>query len=115
MDTLHTVPLKKDTSYKKYASSEVASSFSSGSILCDKKEDLTQSTVCQNDDHNAKRFPDISIVWVQKIGTVKKKGPLKLIWRIYLRHSEVTLKKLIALIKEVLLNHFQCIFVKTTF
>ena len=45
MDTLHTVPLKKDTSYKKYASSEVASSFSSGSILCDKKEDLTQSTV----------------------------------------------------------------------
>ena len=60
MDTLHTVPLKKDTSYKKYASSEVASSFSSGSILCDKKEDLTQSTVCQNDDHDAKKFPDIS-------------------------------------------------------
>ena len=59
MDTLHTVPLKKDTSYKKYASSEVASSVSSGSILCDKKEDLTQSTVCQNDDHNAKKFPDI--------------------------------------------------------
>ena len=60
MDNLHTVPLKKDTSYKKYASSEVASSFSSGSILCDKKEDLTQSTVCQNDDHDAKKFPDIS-------------------------------------------------------
>ena len=82
--------------------------------------DLTQSTVCQNDDHDAKKFPDISkeqsgFCLGSENRNRKEERSFEVNMEDIPSPYRSDMEEAHCFNKGSLLNHFQCIFVETSF